>query len=181
MLKRLRPRYLRRQVHLKILLFFAATNTLYLIILQKTNLPEVIFQIAAISKSYVTLLIQISKFKINGNLSVTMSSSQNSKLRIILDSKTVRAGCKNTVNSNKNKSNNYLINVSNHNCMAIHPKVVLYNRIFKTASTTMTSMLEDCSEQLHYDVQKGDSLSVKTFLLINLQDVFKIVKKICGF
>ena len=55
----------------------------------------------------------------------------------------------------RTKENKYLMNVSDHGCKQLYPQVVLYNRIFKTASTAMTSFLEKCSRKLKYVVTKG--------------------------
>ncbi|XP_028412132.1 heparan sulfate 2-O-sulfotransferase 1-like isoform X2 [Dendronephthya gigantea] len=55
---------------------------------------------------------------------------------------------------NKTIASKYLINVSDHSCEPLYPQVVLYNRIFKTASTTMTSFLENCSKSLNYGILK---------------------------
>ncbi|XP_028417102.1 uncharacterized protein LOC114541362 [Dendronephthya gigantea] len=55
---------------------------------------------------------------------------------------------------NKTIASKYLMNVSDHSCEPLYPQVVLYNRIFKTASTTMTSFLENCSKSLNYGILK---------------------------
>ena len=53
------------------------------------------------------------------------------------------------------KRTKYLMNVSDHSCRPLYPQVLLYNRIFKTASTTMSSFLEKCGKKLKYVIRKG--------------------------
>lgn len=47
-----------------------------------------------------------------------------------------------------------MIVVKKHNCEPLYPQIVLYNRIFKTASTTLSYFFQNCSKTLNYDFKR---------------------------